>query len=107
MHHSDAGYDTTDPELTPQQRDILEFSGSWFNLPTQPNRHEYAEQSDFEDSSGSLPSIFSSSGVWGQAGRERRVWRREPSSDAAPPAGHHTRGLGDCGHGAGLGGAAR
>ena len=46
MHHSDAGYDTTDPELTPQQRDILEFSGSWFNLPTQPNRHECAERSD-------------------------------------------------------------
>ena len=59
MHHSDAGYDTADPELTPQQRDILEFSGSWFNLPTQPNRHECAEQSDFEDSSGSLSHAFS------------------------------------------------
>ena len=44
MHHSDVGYDTTDPELTSQQRDILEFSGSWFNLPTQPNRHECADQ---------------------------------------------------------------
>ena len=40
MHHSDTGYDTSDPELTPQQRDILEYSETWFNLPTQPKRHE-------------------------------------------------------------------
>jgi len=40
MHHSDAGYDTRDPELTPQQREILEYSESWFNMPTQPKRHE-------------------------------------------------------------------
>jgi hypothetical protein len=40
MHHSDTGYDTSDPELTPQQRDILEYSETWFNMPTQPQRHE-------------------------------------------------------------------
>ena len=68
MRHSDAGYDTTDPELTPQQRDILEFSGSWFNLPTQPNRHEYAEQSDFEDSAGSLSYAFSAAECGGRPG---------------------------------------
>ena len=33
MHHGDAGYDTTDPELTERQRRILEFSPSWFNEP--------------------------------------------------------------------------
>ena len=31
--HGDAGYDTTDPELTERQRRILEFSPSWFNEP--------------------------------------------------------------------------
>ena len=40
MHHSDAGYDTNDPGLTPQQRDLLEYSETWFNMPTQANRHE-------------------------------------------------------------------
>ena len=40
MHHSDTGYDTSDPELTPQQRDILEYSETWFNMPTQTKRHE-------------------------------------------------------------------
>ena len=40
MHHSDVGYDTSDPELTPRQRDILEYSKTWFNMPTQPKRHE-------------------------------------------------------------------
>jgi len=33
MHHGDAGYDTNDPELTPRQKRILEFSSSWFNEP--------------------------------------------------------------------------
>jgi hypothetical protein len=29
MHHGDAGYDISDPELTPRQREILEFSPDW------------------------------------------------------------------------------
>ena len=35
MHHSDAGYDIDDPEITENQRDILEFSEYWFNAPSQ------------------------------------------------------------------------
>jgi hypothetical protein len=33
MHHADAAYDPNDPELTPRQKRILEFSPSWFNEP--------------------------------------------------------------------------
>ena len=33
MHHGDAAYDTNDPELTEQQKRILEFSPCWFNDP--------------------------------------------------------------------------
>ena len=33
MHHGDAGYDVTDPELSLRQREIVEFSASWFNRP--------------------------------------------------------------------------
>ena len=33
MHHADACYDVDDPELTLQQREILEFSETWFNEP--------------------------------------------------------------------------
>ena len=33
MHHGNAGYDTNDPELTPRQKRILEFSACWFNEP--------------------------------------------------------------------------
>jgi hypothetical protein len=39
MHHADLGYDVTDPELTPQQCQILGFSDSWFNRPTQVKKH--------------------------------------------------------------------
>jgi hypothetical protein len=35
MHHGDSGYDIHDPELTPRQRDILEYSEHWFNAPSQ------------------------------------------------------------------------
>ena len=35
MHHSDAGYDIHDPDLTPRQQEILEFSEYWFNAPSQ------------------------------------------------------------------------
>lgn len=33
MHHGDVAYDTNDPELTEQQKRILEFSSCWFNEP--------------------------------------------------------------------------
>ena len=33
MHHADAGYDVNDPELTTQQRELVEFSSHWFNVP--------------------------------------------------------------------------
>jgi hypothetical protein len=38
MHHGDAGYDVTDPALSPSQRSILEFSPCWFNLPREGKR---------------------------------------------------------------------
>jgi hypothetical protein len=33
MHHADAGYDVNDPELTAHQREVVEFSETWFNAP--------------------------------------------------------------------------
>lgn len=31
MHHGDVGYDTNDPELTAEQRAIVEFPSEWYN----------------------------------------------------------------------------
>ena len=33
FHHEDTGYDVTDPELTPRQRQLLEFPPSFCNTP--------------------------------------------------------------------------
>ena len=43
MHHSDACYDVNDPLLTPRQREILEFSETWFNEPRKNHRLELYE----------------------------------------------------------------
>ena len=39
MHHLDAGYDVSDPAVTPRQRALLEFSEHWFNAPQQLSQH--------------------------------------------------------------------
>ena len=47
MHHSDVGYDVSDPSLTESQRAIVEYSSCWFNNPewwvpiTQPHGDIY------------------------------------------------------------------
>ena len=42
LHHHDAGYDTNDPQLTAQQKSILEFSPCWFNEPRKDMDIDYS-----------------------------------------------------------------